>query len=145
MVTEQPTGAADEEAGDRYDDLAPSPREAFHMDPQLCESMLRTVVSAFPLKICSSQISMGSGLFTEAHIDAGREIYQCTPLMVAVDVGNESFCHYCLQDTKEWLKASGTHDGSASLAKACTGCRVARFCSKVGSSDYCPSVDQGRG
>ncbi|GAB1318472.1 Histone-lysine N-methyltransferase set-6 [Madurella fahalii] len=130
MATKQPTDVADGKAGDWYNDLTASSREAFHTDPELCESMLRKVVSTFPLKIRSSQISMGSGLFTEAQIDAGREIYQSPPLMTAVDVGNESFCHYCLKDTKDGFSTGSAGDDNTSLAKSCTGCRVARFCSK---------------
>jgi SET and MYND domain-containing protein len=109
------------------DDFKPSPREAFHTDPQLCGDMLRKVVSTVPLKIRSSQISMGSGLFTAAAVEEGREIYQSTPLMTAVDAGNETFCHYCLKDTGDaaWTTTP------ISPAKACMGCKVARFCSKV--------------
>lgn len=130
MATEQPAETvAEHDAGDPThddkDDFTPSPREAFHTDPQLCKDILRTAVSTFPLEIRPSQIAAGgSGLFATVPIDAGREIYRSTPVMAAVDAGHKSVCHHCLRDARDG-------PGSAQEAKACTGCKVAHFCSKV--------------
>src|SRR4051812_34364399 len=66
------------------DDYKPPPHEAFHTNVKLCDEMLATVKASVPLKIRSSGISMGSGLFVAADIDAGREIYHSKPLMTAI-------------------------------------------------------------
>src|SRR5689334_876971 len=63
------------------DDYKPPPRDAFHTNVKLCDEMLATVKASVPLKIRSSGISMGSGLFVAANIDAGHEIYHSKPLM----------------------------------------------------------------
>ncbi|KAK3352859.1 hypothetical protein B0T25DRAFT_501251 [Lasiosphaeria hispida] len=114
------------------DDYSPPPRQAFHTEPELCSAMLKTIKAAVPLAIESSNISMGSGLFVTQSIDAGREIYRSNPVVACVDAGNPTFCHYCLDNTKnvsQFMKARETS------AKACTGCRVARFCSKESSKE----------
>lgn len=109
------------EDGDDY--FPPPPREALHTEPELCKTLLRSVTSSAPLAIRSSKVSLGSGLFVDKTIEEGREIYRSEPFMSAIDIGNPSFCHYCLQDTND-----AVDDGSK--AKACMGCKVARFCSK---------------
>ncbi|KAK3318085.1 hypothetical protein B0H66DRAFT_477139 [Apodospora peruviana] len=119
---------------DNEDDFTPTPRETFHSDATLCRDMLRSVTSTVPLKIHSSKISSGSGLFVEKPVDEGREIYRSEPLMTCIDYGNESFCHYCLRDTNTTPvgidDGSTTNEATNSDAKACMGCKVARFCSK---------------
>ncbi|KAK0715961.1 hypothetical protein B0H67DRAFT_445171, partial [Lasiosphaeris hirsuta] len=114
---------------DEDDDYSPPPRQAFHTEPDLCRAMLKTIEAAVPLAIKSSTISMGSGLFVTEPTEAGREIYHSTPMVACVDAGNPTFCHYCLDNSKDvsqFLRARETS------SKACTGCWVARFCSKEG-------------
>ncbi|KAK0641951.1 hypothetical protein B0T16DRAFT_516523 [Cercophora newfieldiana] len=121
------------DSDDSDDDCGPSPREAFHTNVKLCDEMLKTAKASVELKIRSSSISMGSGLYVNESIDACREIYHSTPLMTAVDAGNTSICHYCLESTTDAFgdTGTGTAGGSKQTAtKACTGCNVARFCSK---------------
>lgn len=128
MAPDKPKNAARRGGIDNDNEFKPSPREAFHTDPLLCESILRKVVSTVPLAIRSSKISMGSGLFAAEAVEPGREIYQSDPLMAAVDSAvNETVCHYCLKDTNyfAWAGPSGPP------ARACSACKVARFCSKV--------------
>ncbi|KAL2017321.1 hypothetical protein VTK56DRAFT_2294 [Thermocarpiscus australiensis] len=137
MAMERPAEPVKPDTGDDGDgDYTPPPREAFDTQPQLCKDLLRSVTSSFPLEIRPSQIAAGSGLFAGTAVEAGREIYRSTPLMAAIDFGNESICHYCLKDvadkfgTGDSSETEDAGDDSRSLAKACTGCRVARFCSK---------------
>ncbi|KAM7198110.1 hypothetical protein V8F33_005168 [Rhypophila sp. PSN 637] len=114
------------------EDYVPPPREGLHKEPALCNAILRSVTSSVPLSIRSSSISPGSGLFVDQTVEEGREIYRSEPLMSAIDAGNPSFCHYCLRDT-----SAAAENGSEPLsqAKACMGCRVARFCSKKCQKD----------
>ncbi|KAJ4286905.1 hypothetical protein N0V88_007849 [Collariella sp. IMI 366227] len=111
------------------DDYKPSPREPLHTDPQLCKGIISAVVSAFPLEIRTSDVANGSGVFAAANIEAGCEIYHSKDtILAAIDFGNPTFCHSCLQDTSNLF---GNPTKTESPAKACTGCKVARFCSKV--------------
>ncbi|KAK0621779.1 hypothetical protein B0T17DRAFT_462455, partial [Bombardia bombarda] len=115
------------------DDFTPPPRDPLHSNPQLCRDLLSTIKSAVPLAIRSSKISPGSGLFVEKEIEASREIYRSFPLMACVDTAvnnNHTVCHYCLRDTKEPLSGGDKVDGVYEEAKACSACKVARFCSK---------------
>jgi hypothetical protein len=138
MATNRPTealpsGKSNGAARDDVEDFQPSAREALHTDPELCRKTLDRVTSSVPLAIRFSNISMGSGLFVTADIDAGQEIYHVDPMMEAVDAGNDSYCHYCLEDTQDAL---GGESKATSQAKACTACKVARFCSKVCGEDW---------
>ncbi|KAK4205013.1 hypothetical protein QBC40DRAFT_325619 [Triangularia verruculosa] len=111
------------------------PRIGFNIEPKLCQFILsrrNNVTASIPLEIRSSTIApgSGSGLFVGRNppilssnnkpdlrydgIEAGREIYRSKPLMLAVE--DEGICHFC------WREQKGM--------KACTGCRVARFCDK---------------
>lgn len=119
-------------------DYVPPPRLAFHTEPKVCESILRSAVSSVPLAIRSSGIGSGSGLFLIGNkqgcgLERGQEIFKSSPIMAAVDYGNDGFCHYCLKDTKAdsqpLLKLGGYGNGVQEV-KTCTACRVARFCSK---------------
>ncbi|KAM7187351.1 hypothetical protein V8F20_011015 [Naviculisporaceae sp. PSN 640] len=114
------------------DDYVPPPRQGLHTEPELCKAILRTVTASVPLSIRSSTISPGSGLFVDSTIENGREIYHSEPLMSAIDAGNNSFCHFCLKDTSTIV---GVSSDKQSEAKACMGCRVARFCSKKCQKD----------
>ncbi|KAK3290508.1 uncharacterized protein B0H64DRAFT_332077 [Chaetomium fimeti] len=109
------------------DDFKPSQREALHEDQKLCKWNLDRIVSTVPLKIQSSGICNGSGLFAGADIPAGREIYHVAPIMHTLSAGNPSFCSHCLKDTQEVL---GGPSKDNEETKACANCKVARFCSK---------------
>lgn len=129
------TQATDKLAMDNYDDedYTPPPREAFHTKPELCKEMLRTVTAFTPLRIRSSNISKGSGLFVTKDTNAGSEIYRSEPLMSHIDDGNPSICHYCLETTADPFGSgnkTANSNGDSEARKACTGCMVARFCSK---------------
>jgi SET and MYND domain-containing protein len=133
MATDKPADIIDyenaiEDDDDDDDDFQPLPRDALHMNADLCKANLKRIVSSVPLKIWSSAISTGSGLFAGAEVDKGCEIYHVYPTMAAVDAGNQSFCHNCLKNTDHAL--GGGQKGEMET-KACSACRVARFCSKV--------------
>ncbi|KAK3361233.1 hypothetical protein B0T24DRAFT_539471 [Lasiosphaeria ovina] len=108
------------------DDFVPSPREAFHTQPDLCKELLRKVKSSVPLAIRSSKISMGSGLFVDKDVEDGCEIYRSVPLISCINGNEEEFCHFCLNSPKMDKGAAETGP-----LKRCQGCKVARFCSKV--------------
>lgn len=114
------------------DDYVPPTRQGLHTEPELCKAILRTVTPSVSLSIRSSTMSPGSGLFIDSTIEGGREIYRSEPLMSAIDAGNTSFCHSCLKDTSD---AVGNSSEKQTEAKACMGCRVARFCSKKCQKD----------
>mgnify|MGYP001387991430 CR=1 FL=1 len=118
------------------DDFKPSPREAFHTEPQLCDYMLRKIHSSVPLMIKSSLISMGSGLFTTQDIEEGQEIYRSIPFMTAVDYDRnlDNLCYHCLKET-EYVPGANLGMFQEQKCKACSGCRAIKFCSKVGSGD----------
>ena len=69
----------------------------------------------------------GFGTFTSKEISAGQLIFKVErPLVVVLDFPRLSdTCEWCLKNVQD-----GT-DGGRSL-KACTGCKVVRYCSKVG-------------
>ncbi|KAK4445990.1 hypothetical protein QBC34DRAFT_305746 [Podospora aff. communis PSN243] len=124
---------------DSDDDWTPPPREAFHTDPKLCHSILRTVAASAPLRILSSTISMGSGLFLDnktntSPLPAGREIYRSVPLMMYINPDlNPNICHYCHSSNTDAFGAPPSMTGTKTeteTIKSCSGCGVARFCSK---------------
>ncbi|KAK4183159.1 hypothetical protein QBC35DRAFT_544612 [Podospora australis] len=135
---------------DDEDDFVPPARLAFHTEPKLCDFILRSAIISVPLAIRSSGVGSGSGLFLadddkqqqgQHHgrgINRGREIFRSTPLMAAIDYGNDGFCHHCFKDAKageQPLLKFGGFGGAGDQekmeeVKACTGCHVARFCSK---------------
>lgn len=116
-------GTADDD-----DDFTPSPRDPLHAHPDLCKANLERLVTDIPLEIRASNISSGSGLFPGADIEAGREIYNVYPAMKVLEANNDSFCHYCFEDSQPVL---GGASKPKQPTKACTGCNVARFCHKV--------------
>jgi SET and MYND domain-containing protein len=133
MATDKPADIIDAESAiedddDDDDDFTPSPRDALHTNADLCKANLKRIVSSVPLKIWSSAISTGSGLFAGAEVDKGHEIYHVYPTMAAIDAGNQSFCHNCLKNTHHTL---GGEQKDELKTKACSACRVVRFCSKV--------------
>lgn len=124
------TTAAPAEMDDAADDYKPSPHEGFCSNERLSKEMIARVASPFPLEIRPSPDFDGSGLFAGGEIDPGREIYRAVPDLAALNAGNETICDWCFVDTKP---AFGVATASTSRAevKACSQCKVARFCSKV--------------
>ena len=117
---------------------APSAREVIHQNEDVCQYMLKSVVTTFSLAIQASRIaSPGSGLFVSGNdtIDQGHEIFRMRPMITCVDSSKESVCHYCFTDASSVIHPSGrlrdSSDGEVVLPKACMGCKVARFCSKA--------------
>lgn len=72
-------------------------------------------------------VNAGLGLFTIEALPAGHLIAQIErPLITVLDSAR-------LTDTCEWcLRVVQGDDGSSASLKACTGCRIVRYCSKVG-------------
>jgi len=77
-----------------------------------------------------STANAGFGLFTTEPIPAGRLISQIErPLITVLDSAR-------LIDTCEWcLRVVQGGDGGCGSLKACTGCKVVRYCSKVGNGE----------
>jgi len=69
----------------------------------------------------------GLGLFTTEALPAGHLISQIErPLITVLDSAR-------LTDTCEWcLRVFQGDDGNCASLKACKGCKVVRYCSKVG-------------
>jgi len=74
----------------------------------------------------------GLGLFTTEALPAGHLISQIQrPLITVLDSAR-------LTDTCEWcLRVVQGGDGSCASLKTCTGCKVVRYCSKVGDGELC--------
>lgn len=118
------------------DDFRPA-RTAFHEDQSVSAYLLRRVAAAVPLKIAASQIaSQGSGLFATKEVPDGQELFRSQTPFTCVDRWETSICHYCLRDTESPAHPEEGCFGASPKtgAKACMGCRVARFCSKVSPS-----------
>ena len=69
----------------------------------------------------------GFGLFTSEEIPAGQLIFAVErPLIVELDSARlTDTCGWCLKNVQDGA-------GEAVNLKACTGCKVLRYCSKVG-------------
>jgi SET and MYND domain-containing protein len=126
-------------ADDVIDDDYTPPRDAFHTNPQLCKELIARLGSSVPLEIRSSSICTGSGLFAASanEIEAGREIYSVTLQLAAIDADETSFCHWCFTDAKAgFSRPSDSEDHGDGTVKTCTGCKTARFCSKVCTGSF---------
>ncbi|KAL2163927.1 hypothetical protein VTH06DRAFT_3139 [Thermothelomyces fergusii] len=109
------------------DEFKPSKREVLHDNQELCRLNLERVVPTVPLEIRPSKIdNTGSGLFVGSEIGANSEIYRVVPMMHALKPGNDHYCHHCLKDTEDMLG----RPPQTVKAMPCTGCKVARYCSK---------------
>jgi len=99
-----------------------------HSEKGLCKTNIDRVASPFPLLIRGIETDGAdcSGLFTEAVIEPGRDIYRVCPMMAVPDRSADFFCHYCLESSQDFGRKK-------TPPKACTGCKAARFCSKVSS------------
>jgi hypothetical protein len=119
------------------DDDIRAPRQLIAENSTACDFFLSTVTSkaGFKLTIGSSLIvDAGNGLFARQGIAAGQEIYRSTPVIRCVDATNRAICHNCLHDSASTLVKGGRFQSGGDavpVAKPCSGCRVATFCSKV--------------
>lgn len=129
---------SDEVATDTDDDYRPA-RTAFHEDQPVCDYILGMITAAVPLKITASQLSSpGSGLFATTDIGEGQELFRSQPPFICVFPEETGICHYCFRDTESPIHPEEgrfvTPDDPKILARACMGCKVARFCSKVSTT-----------
>jgi hypothetical protein len=94
-------------------------------NPTACDFIFNTVTSSFKLQIGSSLIpDAGNGLFAREDIPAACEIYRSVPLATGFAVTNDrTTCHNCFRDC-----AMGSEPV---VAMQCSGCKAARYCSKV--------------
>ncbi len=105
--------------------------ELDHMHSQwgLCDTNIKRIISPFHLSIraCETDGPDISGLWTHDDIEPGCDIYRVCPLMAVPLQTAEYFCHYCLESSQDFAAQK------KQPPKACAGCKVARFCSKVTS------------
>lgn len=116
-------------------DVATS-RAFFHKDQTLCAQLLNTITAAVPLQILPSKITgAGSGLFVTKDVDYGEEIFRSHPVINCVADGMQNVvCDYCYGSRRSKIHPSGrfrvTEDPKQEI-KACNGCKVCYYCSKV--------------
>lgn len=104
-------------------------RTALHEDNEAAAYVLKTATFSANLKIAASNLaSPGSGLFAENKIEEGRQIFSSKPLIACVDTQVVSVCHYCLEDSTTGIPSQRRRKAQPA---ACSGCKLARFCSKV--------------
>jgi hypothetical protein len=125
-----PTGAMDSDTDSMYTTPVERPaRTALHEDKEASAYVLKTPTESVPLQIGASAIaSPGSGLFAEKRIEECRQIFRSKPLIACVDSRVVSVCHYCLEDSTTGIPSQRRRKAPPSL---CSGCKIARFCSKV--------------
>ncbi|KAK3323365.1 hypothetical protein B0T19DRAFT_442862 [Cercophora scortea] len=73
------------------------PREPIHTDQNVCEAVLGFAEPQFQIRIGQSAIS-GSGLFADAEVPPGVEIYRSHPFVSCINPEIGYVCHYCLND-----------------------------------------------
>ena len=110
---------------------------AIHEDQALCTKLLDSVTAAVPLQILPSKIpGAGTGLFVTRDVDFGEEIFRSCPVVSCVEEGMYKFvCDYCYAYSKSSIRPSGRllnpEDPKLDDLKACGGCRMCYYCSKV--------------
>ena len=113
-----------------------TPRVALHENQALCAQLLETITAAVPLKILPSKIpGAGVGLFVTKDVDYGEEIFRSDPVVNCVMDGMQSHvCDHCYAfEGSKILPGGGfrTTDNTKLEMKACSGCKVCYYCSKV--------------
>ena len=87
---------------------------------------------SLPAYITTSTISLkGTGLVTSKQIEEGELVFKVErPLITVLDSARlRSCCEWCLTSGHE---GDGLDDGNGGVRlRACTGCRIVRYCSKV--------------
>ena len=125
MAAETEAGRGDGEYRAKY----------MHEEPLLSKGILSAVRSTVPLEIKESTIgSAGSGLFAAEAVDAGTEIFRSQPLVNCRDPRLGHVCDFCFANAKTTVHRDGRFlkaDEMPVTIKGCTGCMVARYCSKV--------------
>lgn len=113
-------------------------KKPIHGQPGLCDHILRSAsFSAVPLQVGPSAITnAGSGLFVLEKVSAGTEIFRSEPLLLVCDVNNKGICDYCFRNNNSSIHPDGRffNPGERDEIKilACTRCKSAQYCSKVG-------------
>jgi hypothetical protein len=111
-------------------------RALFHEDQNLCIKLLNTITATTPLQILASKIAgAGAGLFTTKDVDYGEEIFRSGPVINCVMDGMQSLvCDNCYAYQESKVNLSGrfrvAEDPKLEM-KACSGCKVCYYCSKV--------------
>jgi hypothetical protein len=111
-------------------------RAPFHEDQTLCIKLLNTITAATPLQILPSKIAgAGAGLFTTKDVDYGEEIFRSDPVINCVMDGMQNLvCDNCYAYQESKVNLSGrfrvAEDPKLEM-KACGGCKVCYYCSKV--------------
>ena len=112
-------------------------RVAIYEDQAFCTKLLDSVTAAVPLQILPSKIAgAGAGLFVTSEVDFGEEIFRSCPVVNYVQEGmHELVCDYCYAYSKSNIHSSGRfvtpEDPELESIKACSGCKVCYYCSKV--------------
>ena len=111
-------------------------RAALYEDQTLCTQLLKTITTAIPLQILPSKIpGAGAGLFVTRDLDDGEEIFRSDPLVNCVENGMQSrVCDSCYDYKGSNIHPSGRFWKAEDIEldmKACGGCKVCYYCSKV--------------
>ena len=114
-------------------------RVAMYEDQALCTKLLDSVTAAVPLQILPSKLAgAGAGLFVTREVDVGEEIFRSCPVVNCVVEGKEKLvCDNCYIFKNSIMHPSGRfreEEDSKLQLKACSGCKVSYYCSKVMTS-----------
>jgi hypothetical protein len=125
----------------------PSSRNFLHEDQALCKQLLHTIAVTVPLQILPSKIpGAGTGLFVAKDTEAGEEISRSEPLVKCVDDGKQSVvCDTCYKNHDSTVNPVGrfrTLEDPNPIMKACSGCKVCYYCSRVSNNTICSSIYQ---
>ncbi len=101
---------------------------------------LATTMPAFPSHIFTKQApnNAGNGLFSSQAIDACTEIFRVDrPLVSVLDSRHlKNACSYCyIWLPQDGIGQMGGEQGRTVKLRACQGCKIIRYCSKVAC--YC--------
>lgn len=116
-----------------------TPSQVVHKNGKLCKKLVSSVDTAASLQIPpSTNPGAGSGVFIAGELAAGKEIVRVEPLVnCAWNEVLDSTCDFCFYFTKNGLHPSGrflTENDKSREVKACSRCKVVRYCSKVNNA-----------
>jgi hypothetical protein len=111
-------------------------RHALHEDQTFCTEFLATIKAAVPLRISQSKVlGAGSGLSVTEDVDSGQELFRSVPVINCIRDGYQNLvCDYCYLYKNSKLSSVGrfrTAGDRTPDIKACQGCKVCYYCSKV--------------
>lgn len=119
--------------------MAERQKKSIHDRPELCDRILGHIAEdGVALRVGPSSIpGAGSGLFAIHDIPAGSEIFRSQPLLVVCEAAQDGVCDWCLLNQNSSVHPDGrfyTSEDKRPEIAPCSRCKVAKYCSKVGTT-----------